>query len=416
MITVIYESIYSRTNVLNVMQHVHGFKGKFVYFLRTIPNINDHLQPIEEVIRNNLIPAITGGHQCSDEERKLLALPVRLGGLGIDDICKISTHEYESSRKVTKNLVDRVIKQEPKIKLHDEATKEVKNEIKKIRNDLYQQQLNEIKESLDESQKRQNEIIREPGCSAWLVTLPIGEYNYNLTKQEFWDAIRLRYNWPIPNLPSRCVCGEKFDVQHSMSCKKGGFITHRHNELRDITAKLLEEVCKDVEIEPTLTTLTGEEFVYKTANHQPEARLDVSANGFWIKGQRTFVDIRVYDPNALRYKNQTLKQCNTKNEMEKKRHYNERILQVEQGNFSPLVFTINGSMGTECRAFYSRLAELISIKRKLTNKSMVSSWLRTKVNFALLRSMLLRLRGSRSIRKRSFVLENIEIAEKISKR
>ena len=45
--------------------------------------------------------------------------------------------------------------------------------------------------------------------------------------------------------------------------------------------KLLEEVCKDVEIEPTLTTLTGEEFVYKTANHLPEARLDVSANGFW---------------------------------------------------------------------------------------------------------------------------------------
>ena len=89
---------------------------------------------------------------------------------------------------------------------------------------------------------------------------------------------------------------------------------------------------------------------------------------------------------------------------------------MEQGNFSPLVFTINGSMGTECRAFYSRLAELISIKRKLTNKSMVSSWLRTTVNFALLRSMLLCLRGSRSIRKRSFVLENIEIAEKISKR
>ena len=102
--------------------------------------------------------------------------------------------------------------------------------------------------------------------------------------------------------------------------------------------------------------------------------------------------------------------------MEKKRDYNERILQVEQGNFSPLVFTINGSMGDECRAFYSRLAELISIKRKLPNKAMVSSWLRTKVSFALVRSMLLCLRGSRSIQKRSFVLENIEIVEKIAKR
>ena len=93
---------------------------------------------------------------------------------------------------------------------------------------------------------------------------------------------------------------------------------------------------------------------------------------------------------------------------------NERILQVEQGNFSPLVFTINGSMGTECRAFYFRLAELISIKRKLTNKSMVSSY-ESQLRVTK-RSMLLCLRGSRSIRKRSFVLENIEIAEKIAKR
>ena len=54
--------------------------------------------------------------------KKPVSLPVRLGGLGIDNIHKISTLEYESSRKVTKNLVDHVIKQEPKIKLHDEAT------------------------------------------------------------------------------------------------------------------------------------------------------------------------------------------------------------------------------------------------------------------------------------------------------
>ena len=89
---------------------------------------------------------------------------------------------------------------------------------------------------------------------------------------------------------------------------------------------------------------------------------------------------------------------------------------MERGNFSPLVFIINGSMGNECRAFYFRLAELISIKMKLPNKSMVSSWLRMKVSIALLRSMLLCLRGSKSVRKRSFVLENIEIVEKIAKR
>ena len=38
------------------------------------------------------------------------------------------------------------------------------------------------------------------------------------------------------------------DIQHAMSCKKGGFITIRHNDLRDLTANLLTELCKDVDI------------------------------------------------------------------------------------------------------------------------------------------------------------------------
>ena len=133
---------------------------------------------------------------------------------------------------------------------------------------------------------------------------------------------------------------------------------------------------KDVEVEPMHNKLTGEEFKFKTANHQDIARLDISANGFWVKGQKTIVDLRVFDPNAARYMNQNLKQCYAKNEMEKKGHYNQRVLEVEQDSFSPLVFTTSGSMGNECRAFYSRLAELLSIKRK---KSLVVSWMRTKV-------------------------------------
>ena len=177
-----------------------------------------------------------------------------------------------------------------------------------------------------------------------------------------------------------------------MSCKKGGFVTLRHNELRDITAKLLYEVCKDVQVEPMLNKLTGEEFKLRTANCQDEARLDISANGFWVKGEKTFVDILVFDPNAARYflgyTNQSLKQCYAKNEMEKKRHYNNRVLEVEQGSFTPLVFAINGSMGNECKVLYYRLAELLSIKRKV-EKSLVVSWMRTKVSFALTRSMLI---------------------------
>ena len=37
-----------------------------------------------------------------------------------------------------------------------------------------------------------------------------------------------------------------------MSCKKGGFVTLRHNKLRNIIGALLKELCHDGAIEPTL--------------------------------------------------------------------------------------------------------------------------------------------------------------------
>ena len=62
------------------------------------------------------------------------------------------------------------------------------------------------------------------------------------------------------------VCGSKFTIDHSMSCKKGGFVTLRHNNIiRDITAKMLGEICKDVAIESVLLPLTGEKMQNKSA-------------------------------------------------------------------------------------------------------------------------------------------------------
>ena len=64
-----------------------------------------------------------------------------------------------------------------------------------------------------------------------------------------------------------------------MSCKKGGFVSVRHNDLRDLATNKLSKVCKDVEIEPKLTVLTGEALGSRTANTTNEARLDIRARG-----------------------------------------------------------------------------------------------------------------------------------------
>ena len=119
---------------------------------------------------------------------------------------------------------------------------------------------------MNEKEKRLVKISTEKGASNRLTMLPITEHGFELSKQQLWDSVSLRYGWEITNLPTFCPCGSKFDIQHSMSCKKGGFVSIRHKDLRDITARMVSEVCKDTEIEPKLLPLSGEELHGGTTN------------------------------------------------------------------------------------------------------------------------------------------------------
>ena len=88
-----------------------------------------------------------------------------------------------------------------------------------------------------------------------------------------------------------------------MRCKKGGFVFIRQNDLRDLTANMSSKVCKDVEIEQKLTSLTGEVLGSRTTNTTNEARLDIRASGVWKRGQQAFLDLRVFHPKACCYLN-----------------------------------------------------------------------------------------------------------------
>ena len=118
--------------------------------------------------------------------------------------------------------------------------------------------MTELRTQLNENQKHINEVTQEKGISDLLKVYPISDEGSDFNKQQFWDCVRLRYGWRLTNIPSPCSCGSKIDIQNPMSCKKGVFITIRHNDLRDATANILTEICKDVDIEPQLLPVTGE--------------------------------------------------------------------------------------------------------------------------------------------------------------
>ena len=124
---------------------------------------------------------------------------------------------------------------------------------------------------LSTTQKRLISLAKEKGSSSWLTVIPVEEHGFFLNKGEFRDALHLRYGWDIRNAPQSCVCNASFSIDHAMTCKRGGFTIMRHNEIRDMTAKLLTEVCHNVATEPPLQPLSGEtidilDYVHRIGN------------------------------------------------------------------------------------------------------------------------------------------------------
>ena len=178
---------------------------------------------------------------------------------------------------------------------------------------------------------------------------------------------------------------------------KGGFIYKRHDDVRDLLANLLKEVCPDVQVEPHLQTLTGE-VLNGGANSSDEARLDVSVRSFWQWVQRAFYDLRVFNSFAKSHLDQKLDTAFRSNENEKKKQYMHCIIEVEHGSFTPLIFTPYGGNGREAERFFAELALKLSENKQL-EYSMVMHRLRAKLSFYLLRSAVLCLRGSSTIKK-----------------
>jgi len=102
--------------------------------------------------------------------------------------------------------------------------------------------------------------------SGWLNVLPLIHHHFDLSAQQFRDALCLYYHHPLSLIPAY-GCGEDFNLTHALDCCKGGLVTQHHNEVRDALGDLaaLEYsevvrepiVCDGNEISPTLIADLG---------------------------------------------------------------------------------------------------------------------------------------------------------------
>ena len=374
---------------------VHGVVSKWNYLVRCIPNLCDFLLPLEEIICTKFLPNLTGQCSFSDMERDLLSLPPRLGGLGVINPATYSTFQFSSSVGITAPLVELIVQHTP---IYSAEVLGFQFAAKRLAITTHNQldMHDSLLISLPPKLQRSIMLACKKGSSSWLTALPLADQGFALHKSAFRDALCLRYGWQPQLLPSHCICGMTMSVEHALSCPFGGFPSIRHNELRDITAALLSEICHNVSVEPNLQPLSGEQFHYRSANVEDGARLDVSSESFWGRDRRlAYFDVKVFNPFASSYASSPLAQCYRRAELDKKRKYDERIREVENGTFSPLIFSSSGGMGPSATVVFKRIATLLSEKRGHPY-SHVLYWIRTKLCYSLLRSAVMCLRGSRS--------------------
>ena len=373
----------------------YGLSKRWNYVCRTTPDISESLKRLEHSIKESFLPAIIDrAFGCDDKLREIFSLPARMGGLGVQNLAEISDAEYQYSRLVTKPLTEAIYEQASEYHENEEKLIEDKKEVSKARNDFYIEKKEVMMESLDEKQKLMIKLASEKGASSWLTALPLKEYGYILNRQEFTDAIAMRYNLKIKDVAKVCACGEMNSVDHALTCKKGGYVALRHNWLRDAIAKLLSSAkCKDVKIEPQLLPTNGKSLSSGSITAD-QARLDISARSVWNVCERAFFDVRVFNPLAPSNSNKQPSQMYTAHEAQKKRAYNDRVIQIEKGSFTPLVFSTSGGMGREAQGLMKKIAE----RMELTSGQRYSDcmgFMRKRLRFELLKTTLIALRGYR---------------------
>ena len=132
---------------------VHGLTGHWSHIMHTIPDIGNLLAALENVIHQEFIPSLSGRPASSSVERKVFALPARLGGLGLINPTACADRFFQFSIKQTKMLVDLIVSQQLSGEVDLERTLSAKKEIKQLSRLIAIQQASDLDKFLDQHQK-----------------------------------------------------------------------------------------------------------------------------------------------------------------------------------------------------------------------------------------------------------------------
>ena len=272
---------------MNTPATLKGVQNKLGFLTRTAPKAFKKMDEIEKNIREQLLPSVTGKQHITDEDRSLFALPLKMGGLDL-----LSNREFSRKYEWSRAICDPLENSDPKKAETEQSL--INRNMKTERQNITLSEKAKITENGSAEKKTDNKSSVTERSIELAKQATLRKCNFSLNKSEFKDGLHLRYELEPPYTPHTYPYGQQFTLTHSLHCPKEGYTHLRHKEIRDIYTILLDEESHDVELEPKLQSLEGENFHNETTTTEDDARLDIKANGLWGgRFSRTFLDIKI---------------------------------------------------------------------------------------------------------------------------
>ena len=195
----------------------HGLFSRWAYFFRSCSVPSEHLSALDEMIRCKLIPALSGKYAINDLEWTWLVLPIRHGGMGLIIPSAFAESQYTASPELTQPLVGCLLDSQKYLpyEVFENQCRLLDSYLRKKRSGSMTE-LQAVRDQLDVDKVRLLDVAGEHGASVWLSALPLSHHGFDLHKSSFRDAVCIRYRWQPQDLPSSCVCGLAFSIDHAL--------------------------------------------------------------------------------------------------------------------------------------------------------------------------------------------------------
>jgi hypothetical protein len=390
-------------------------QNEWQYVSRVVADTAPFFAPLEMAIRNYLAPALLGigAHEMDGEFRELLTQSVKKGGLALRNPLDAAPYVHKTSKAATRHLVLSLVDGEHPFD-HNSHRVTAALAGSCSRHD----RLDREQDFLDKrwvgkpAVKRRDKRAMQAGLHYSVVPSLLN--GTTLSANEWRDNARLRYNLAPLDMPGHCDgCGAKMTVEHALSCKVGGLVHIRHDDVGDEwrhlngLASSFGRVTREPRIHSSVCRRTDGASATATADVETEdddannpitgERGDAGVHGFWERGRPCIFDVRITDSDARSYRNKDVAKVLAAQEKEKKDKYLQSCL-ARRKDFTPLVYTVDGIAGREAKSAEKHLATMLATKMRKPYGEMVY-YVRVRMALAVIRANSLLIRGSRDCQK-----------------